>query len=53
MIEAQRGDIKQQALLGQMYNEGYGVTRDTRAAKEWSDKASARGCRMQGVYCEL
>ncbi|KAL6762455.1 hypothetical protein V8C86DRAFT_2518222 [Haematococcus lacustris] len=53
MQEAQRGSVKEMALLGQMYQEGYGVQRDPRAAKEWIDKASARGYRMQGVYCEL
>jgi len=53
LIEAQRGDVKQQALLGQMYAEGYGCTKNAKAAKEWSDKAAARGYRMQGVYCEL
>lgn len=53
MQEAQRGDIKQQALLGQMYTEGYGVQKDLKAAKEWTDKASCKGYRMQGVYCEL
>ncbi len=51
--EATRGDVKQQALLGQMYAEGYGCEKDPKAAKEWSEKASARGYRMQGVYCEL
>ncbi|MEW5300580.1 MAG: hypothetical protein WDW38_009200 [Sanguina aurantia] len=51
--EAQRGDTKQQALLGQMYAEGYGCAIDAKAAKEWSDKATARGYKMQGVYDEL
>lgn len=51
--EAQRGDVKQQALLGQMYAEGYGCAKNPKAAKEWADKAAARGYKMQGVYCEL
>lgn len=51
--EAARGDVKQQALLGQMYAEGYGVAKDLAAAKEWTDKARSHGYRMQGVYCEL
>lgn len=51
--EAVRGDVKQQALLGQMYAEGYGCEKDPKAAKEWMDKAGSRGYRMQGVYCEL
>jgi TPR repeat protein len=51
--EAVRGDIKQQALLGQMYAEGYGTTRDPKLAKDWADRAAARGYRMSGVYCEL
>ncbi|GFR42997.1 hypothetical protein Agub_g3996 [Astrephomene gubernaculifera] len=51
--EAQRGDVKQQALLGEMYKEGYGCQKDARAAKEWAEKAAARGYKMQGVYCEL
>ncbi|KAG2499403.1 hypothetical protein HYH03_002977 [Edaphochlamys debaryana] len=53
LLEAQRGDVKQQALLGEMYKEGYGCQKDARAAKEWSDKAASRGYKMQGVYCEL
>ncbi|KAG2453304.1 hypothetical protein HYH02_001530 [Chlamydomonas schloesseri] len=53
LLEAQRGDVKQQALVGEMYKEGYGCQKDPRAAKEWSDKAAARGYKMQGVYCEL
>lgn len=51
--EATRGDVKQQALLGQMYAEGYGCEKDPKAAKEWADRAVTRGYRMQGVYCEL
>ncbi|GIL71160.1 hypothetical protein Vretimale_17883 [Volvox reticuliferus] len=53
LLEAQRGDVKQQALLGEMYKEGYGCPKDVRAGKEWSEKAAARGYKMQGVYCEL
>lgn len=51
--EATRGDVKQQALLGQMYAEGYGCEKDQKAAQEWTDRAAARGYRMKGVYCEL
>ncbi|GAX72655.1 hypothetical protein CEUSTIGMA_g111.t1 [Chlamydomonas eustigma] len=51
--EALRGDVKQQALLGQMYAEGYGCEKDPKASKEWIERASSRGYRMQGVYCEL
>jgi TPR repeat protein len=51
--EATRGDVKQQALLGQMYAEGYGCEKDDKAAQEWTDRAAARGYRMKGVYCEL
>ncbi|KAG1655677.1 hypothetical protein FOA52_011805 [Chlamydomonas sp. UWO 241] len=51
--EAARGDVKQQALLGQMYAEGYGCEKDDKAAQEWTDRAAARGYRMKGVYCEL
>ncbi|CAK0747982.1 hypothetical protein CVIRNUC_001804 [Coccomyxa viridis] len=51
--EAQRGDVKQQALIGQMLMEGYGCERDPAAGKEWADKARRRGYRMAGVYCEL
>jgi TPR repeat protein len=53
LSEAERGDIKQQALLGQMYAEGYGCQKDQRLAKHWSEKARQRGYRMKGVYCEL
>lgn len=51
--EALRGDVKQQALLGQMYAEGYGCEKDPKAAQEWTERAAARGYRMKGVYCEL
>jgi len=51
--EAQRGDVKQAALLGQMLAEGYGCERDPVAAREWIERAKSRGYRMSGVYCEL
>lgn len=51
--DARRGDVKQQALVGQMYAEGYGCEQNPKAAKEWTDKAKERGYRMLGVYCEL
>lgn len=51
--EALRGDIKQQALLGQMLAEGYGCQKDPKAAEEWTEKARKRGYRMDGVYCKL
>ena len=51
--EASRGDIKQQALLGQMYSAGYGTKKDKDAAKEWTQKAASKGLRMSGVYCDL
>ena len=53
LAEAQRGDVKQQALVAQMYESGYGCARNPKAAAEWADKARARGYRMKGVYCEL
>lgn len=53
LIEARAGDVKQQALVAQMYAEGYGCEQDLRAAKEWAERARKRGYRMQGVYCEL
>jgi len=34
LIEAQRGDVKQQALLSQMYAEGFGVEKDPQAAAQ-------------------
>jgi len=51
--DAQRGDVKQQALLGQMLNEGYGCEKDQAAAAEWTDRAKKRGYKMDGVYCKL
>jgi TPR repeat protein len=51
--DALKGDVKQQALLGQMLLEGYGCDRDPAAGREWVDKAKRRGYRMEGVYCEL
>ena len=44
---------KQQALLGQMLQQGYGCKADVAAGKDWADKARRRGYRMSGVYCEL
>lgn len=51
--DAQRGDVKQQALLGQMLAEGYGCEQDIEAAEEWTERARKRRYRMQGVYCQL
>lgn len=51
--EAVKGDVKQQALLGQMLLEGYGCEQNQSAARMWIDKAKRRGYRMAGVYCEL
>ncbi|KAK9808543.1 hypothetical protein WJX73_006849 [Symbiochloris irregularis] len=51
--EASKGDVKQQALVGQMLCEGYGCNPDPAAGREWIDKARRRGYRMSGVYCEL
>lgn len=51
--EAGRGDIKAQALLGQMLIEGYGCKADPEKGKEWAERARRRGYRMQGVYCEI
>lgn len=42
------GDVKQQALVGQMYAEGYGCKQDNKAAKEWTDRAANRGYKMSG-----
>jgi TPR repeat protein len=49
LAEAKAGDTKQQALLGQMYEEGYGTKRDAAAAARWADKARMRGYRQKGV----
>eukprot|EP00890_Picochlorum_soloecismus_P004850 jgi/Picsp_1/5366/NSC_02727-R1_protein len=51
--EAQRGDVKAQALLGQMLIEGYGCEADPEKGKKLAEKARRRGYRMQGVYCEI
>eukprot|EP00210_Caulerpa_lentillifera_P007578 g7238.t1 len=51
--DAQRGDVKQQAMLGQMLNEGYGCVKDPVAAAEWTERARKRGYQMDGVYCKL
>jgi hypothetical protein len=47
LIEAQRGDVKQQALVAQMYAEGYGCERDLKAAAEWAERARLRGYKMK------
>lgn len=51
--EANRGDVKAMALLGQMLMEGYGCDVDVETGKKWADKARRRGYRMQRVYCEI
>lgn len=51
--EAKRGDVKMQALVGQMYMEGYGCEADPEQGKQWIERARQRGYRMSGVYCEL
>lgn len=51
--DASRGDVKAQALLGQMLVEGYGCEPDPTKGREWSERARRRGYRMQGVYCEI
>lgn len=53
LIEAQRGDVKQQALLAQMYAEGYGCQKDLQAAAAWAEKARLRGYKMKGVSGNL
>ncbi|KAF8071369.1 hypothetical protein HT031_001453 [Scenedesmus sp. PABB004] len=50
LSEARRGDVKQQALLSQMYAEGYGCKADAEQAKAWADRARLRGYTMSGVY---
>lgn len=51
--EAMRGDVKAQALLGQMLIEGYGCEEDAVKGREWAEKARRRGYRMDGVYCKI
>jgi len=51
--DALKGDVKQQALLGEMMREGYGCERDPVGGQEWAAKARRRGYSMSGVYCEL
>ena len=51
--EANRGDVKAMALLGQMLMVGYGCVVDVDQGKKWADKARRRGYRMQRVYCEI
>lgn len=51
LSEARRGDVKQQALLAQMYLEGYGCKQDLEQAKIWAERAKQRGYQMAGVYC--
>jgi TPR repeat protein len=53
LSDAHNGDVKQQALVSQMLQAGYGTERDPAAAARWADKARRRGYRMSGVYCEL
>ena len=51
--DANRGDVKAMALLGQMLMEGYGCDVDVDQGKKWADRAKRRGYRMMGVYCVL
>lgn len=53
LSEARRGDVKQQALLSQMYAEGFGCRQDPEQARVWAERARVRGYTMSGVYCEL
>eukprot|EP00878_Enallax_costatus_P002370 GHUV01002546.1.p1 GENE.GHUV01002546.1~~GHUV01002546.1.p1 ORF type:complete len:235 (+),score=18.02 GHUV01002546.1:79-783(+) len=50
LSEARRGDVKQQALLSQMYAEGYGCKQDMEQSRVWSERARLRGYQMVGVY---
>jgi len=40
---AERGEVESQALLGQMYNAGWGVSVDHAQAFNWWSRAAARG----------
>ena len=51
--ESLRGDVKAQALLGQMLVEGYGGPKDEELGQQWTNKAKSRGYRMKGVYCVI
>ena len=51
--EAYRGDVKMQALLGNMLMEGYGCIQDPALGNEWNKRASRRGYHMAGVYCTI
>eukprot|EP00775_Hariotina_reticulata_P009130 gene9130-9298_t len=51
LSEARKGDVKQQALLAQMYAEGYGCKQDLEQSKMWAERAKQRGYQMMGVYC--
>lgn len=42
-----------QALLAQMYAEGYGCKQDLKESRVWAERARCRGYQMSGVYCEL
>jgi TPR repeat protein len=53
LANAQAGDVKEQALLSQMYKEGYGTEPDAAAAARWAERARQRGYKMRGVYCQL
>lgn len=51
--EAYQGDVKMQALLGNMLMEGYGCIQDETTGKEWAGRARRRGYHMAGVYCTI
>ncbi|XP_047332194.1 uncharacterized protein LOC124935811 [Impatiens glandulifera] len=38
--EAKAGDISMQVLVGQMYNNGYGISKDAQKARAWMSRAS-------------
>ncbi|KAK4748171.1 hypothetical protein SAY87_014757 [Trapa incisa] len=38
--EAKAGDVNMQVLVSQMYNNGYGVSRNTKKGSSWMAKAS-------------
>ena len=41
--KAERGDVKSQYVVGEMYEKGKGAVRDTKQAFQWYSKAAEQG----------
>lgn len=50
---SQAGEYRQMALLGEMFSEGYGCSKDPEAAAHWTERAKKGRAIRGGVYCPI